>query len=238
MEDNLTNSIKEKNKEIENISTQNILLQDKISELTGDQIKLLELSNEQIKKVNEQTKYATPPVLRIEPDFIDVINKEKIKKIHKYVPDNYSGKFELSMNNYGINDIVEIELFSDAYYINLIQKELEIKGIGKVKSTKPIIKVDFIESDSKEKLILDISEEYKEFAQIKDTSKYSKNLMMIIRLQTNFKRKIDKKRYEYVRAYIIMNNGTSLTTVNDLRNIQIEQFSFSEFNRRLGVTEY
>jgi hypothetical protein len=160
---------------------------------------------------------------------IEILPKETIK--------GHIGDLELWLNNLGISDINEIEIFED-YFVSLKPQggNIQLYRFGPF-ATLPNTRIPFLAK--KDSIMFKIS-----FKEINDEmskfylSDLKGHRMKIVKLQVNFRRALDGKEYSKLKAYIIAGHGDFLIDYNTMRDIKIEDIpTFREIKKILGIQD-
>lgn len=147
------------------------------------------------------------------------------------------GEFELTLQNIGLSDLKDIEIFED-YFVSLTPKggRIQLIRFGSY-STLPNSK--FSKLLSGDSLIFKIS--FKEFHENMTDfylGKLKGHRMKIAKLQVKYRRILDGKAFSISKAYIIAGNGDLIIDYNSERDIKFQDMpTFEEIKNILGISE-
>jgi hypothetical protein len=160
----------------------------------------------------------------------------------KILPDGIvkgtEGSFELSIENSGLSDVVDIEIYEDYFVaLGLINKPIKLYRFGMF-SIKPNTEIKYLPKNKAEKFRIEFKKTLDDMSQFYRDNSIKGQRMMIARIKINLVRQIDGKKFSHAKAFIIAGNGDTLVDYDTSREIKgdIIAYSFDDVKEILGIT--
>ena len=163
------------------------------------------------------------PVIQIS-EWSRADNSLRSRKKGEPLQDTYGGLFTFCVTNSGINDVLAVDLYQDCFVTDRDARgELVLQPFGKF-TNKPITNFPSLLSGQSEHFTVDIRRIYREMSDFALQDPRSPR-MEVVRLGAQYRRKVDGKRFEYYRMYLVFGPATQLISP-DTRGMKLGAGSY------------
>lgn len=165
---------------------------------------------------------------------LELLNEPVVRIISDGHINGEKGIFIIKMKNFGISDIQNIEIFDDYYVAHKPKNgQTSLYRFGAL-FTIAQINIPLIKSGKDEEFTINFSELNKKMTDFYLSQKGY--VMKVVRLSVSYERKVDGRKYEFKKIFIIGGHGDILIDYN-IRDVPVlpEMISFEEVKNILGV---
>lgn len=191
----------------------------------------LYLQNMTLRAQLDQNRSLENSIMLQEDPVLNIIPENEVTSV--------DGKFELSIINKGMSDVIALEIYED-YFLVCGEKKSSIQlyrpGIFSIKPNDTIKSIAKGEDKEFQINFTDILNDMQKFF---GDPNVKGQKMMVARIKVNFIRKIGGKRFSYTKIFIIAAGGKVLVDYDTSRDFQPDPiiFSFDDVKRMLGATQ-